>query len=80
MSSGCLLPRRRRQELPGTIAPTWTPWPVVDECGVEEALQAEIDRIRRHVKGLNGQQTAHSHAYAYDGLGQLVRYQDPDQF
>ena len=25
--------------------------------------------IRRHVKGLNGQQAAHSHAYAYDGLG-----------
>ncbi|MCC6784648.1 MAG: hypothetical protein IT457_17515, partial [Planctomycetes bacterium] len=44
----------------------------------------ELDLVgrafRRHVKGLNGQQTAHSHADAYDGLGQLVRHQDPDQF
>ncbi|MFO1052224.1 MAG: RHS repeat-associated core domain-containing protein [Planctomycetota bacterium] len=36
--------------------------------------------IRRQVKGLNGQQTAQTHAYSHDGLGQLVRYQDPDQY
>ena len=52
MSSGCLLPRRRRQELPDTIAPTWTPRPVVDACGVEEALQAEIDLVAGHAEGL----------------------------
>ncbi|MBI5851317.1 MAG: hypothetical protein HZB39_09865 [Planctomycetes bacterium] len=46
--------------------------------------ELELDLVgratKRHVKGLDGLQSAHTHAYAYDGLGQLVRYQDPDQF
>ena len=36
--------------------------------------------IKRHVVGLDGQQAAHTHRYAFDGLGNLAFYQDPDQY
>lgn len=43
-----LAPRRRRQELPYTVACAGSPGPMGDEAAVEESLQREIDLVSAH--------------------------------